>query len=137
MVLRKQEGERETCNDLNERLRELEDALDNVDMNLRQDKASMPGVEDDKSSSAGIGGVSYLYIAAALIPIVVAAALYFAKPQMVLRKEKGKSVICMKNLAKWTAIITAAGWAVLFGLKYCGIFNGSASASSNAGDSDE
>ncbi len=106
--------------DIEHRLRELESALNNTEQTLRQE-APMPNGDGGAKESTGMC-FPYVYIIGALIPLITAAALYFSKPKWVTKK-KGKQVICMGKLLKWTAIITAIGWIGLYLINYCGAFN--------------
>ncbi len=110
--------------DFEQRLRELEDTLTDTEGVLRRQKAPMPNDDVDDSIEKGKGFCfPYVYIIGVLIPLITVAALYFAKPKFVTKKVKGKQVVCMKSLLKWTAVITAVGWVVLYLINYYGVFN--------------
>ena len=109
--------------DFEQRLQELEETLNQTEGALQREKATMPNGNDDEAGTSLPTCYPYLYIAGAVIPLITAAALYFAKPKWVTKKEKGKQVICIQELLKWTAIITAIGWVGLYLINYCGAFN--------------
>lgn len=115
--------------DIEERLRQLEDTLTNTESVLQREKASMPNSDDNTSgteSGSGIKCFPYVYIIGVVIPLITAAALYFAKPKWVSKKDKGKQVVCMTSLLKWTLIISVIGWVGLYLVNYCGAFSGAA-----------
>lgn len=102
--------------DFEERLRELEETLNDTESALQQEKAPMPS--DDLKDTTNSSRSPYLYAIGALIPIIVATALYFSKPGFVTKQEKGKKVVCLKKLFLWTAVITAVGYGGLFLFNY-------------------
>jgi len=106
--------------DFEQRLRELEETLTDTESALHHQQASMPNDDDDDGAKKTVR-FSYLYIIGVVIPLLTAAALYFLKPKMVTKKVKGKQVICMAALLKWTLLISAVGWLVLYLLKYSGV----------------
>ncbi|KKM21229.1 hypothetical protein LCGC14_1637530 [marine sediment metagenome] len=107
--------------DFEQRLKELEDSINTAEIEVQRSNANMPASDDnDKGGSATC--YPYVYIIAAIIPVLVVAALYFAKPKWITKKVKGKQVICLQSLLKWAAIITAIGWVGLYLTYYCGAF---------------
>lgn len=101
--------------DFEQQLRELEQALESTENEFQQQKAPMPTKE---GSTEGSKFMTYMYITAGSIPIVIAGGLYFLKPNLVLKKVKGKKKVDMKSLIKWTLIISAFCWACQYGFYY-------------------
>nr|QBK87413.1 MAG: membrane protein [Marseillevirus LCMAC201] len=106
--------------DFEQRLKELEDSINDAEVAVQRDNATMPA--SDIGGSISGSPYSYVYIIAAIIPLLVVGALFFAKPKWVTKKVKGKRVICWQSLIKWASIITVIGWSGLFLVNYCGVF---------------
>ena len=105
--------------DFEQRLRELEDSINNAEIAVQQTSANMPANDNNAGSATCY---PYVYIIGAIIPVLVVAALYFAKPIWITKKVKGKQVIRMQQLLIWAVLITAIGWVGLYLAYYCGAF---------------
>lgn len=109
---------------IEERLAQLEDAIYQTERVINKEK--MPGTDDTTAEAPKTGSetkFSYIYLVAGLIPLIVGAGLYLAKPAFVMKKVKGKKVVCVQSVLKWTAMVTIVLWAGLYGLYYFGLLN--------------
>lgn len=97
--------------DIEQRLKELEAALDNTEHTPRQEKGAESSVIELPRC------YNYFYIIAAAIPVITALVLYFSKPKLVLKKGSATK-ICMVALLKWVFVFTLLGWAILYGAHY-------------------
>lgn len=95
--------------DFEQRLRELEDTLNDTENALNRDNSLMP--QDDSTGNTG-AKVPYMYIIGGLIPLLVACVLYFYKPRFVTKKVKGSyelNYIRLFMIVGIVAAICAAG----------------------------
>ena len=102
--------------DFEQQLKELEDTIGNNEEYIEKDsvkKEEKPKTEKPK--------IPLLYIVSGLIPIVIAAILYFTKPRWITYKKKTKYLISWQKLLILTAVITALLWGILYGLVRNGI----------------
>ena len=104
--------------DIEQRLRDLEETLSHTESMIHKEKSNMPTGDEFVEQMR----VNYLYIVGALIPIVTALVLYFMKPAMVTKDNKGKKLE-MSKLLMWVGVVTILVWGLMFGLKYFGIID--------------
>lgn len=113
---------------IDQKLEDLENTINNADEKISQ-TANMPDKTVSKNQSVKTPlCVKYVYLIAGFVPILSIVAFYYSKPKFVVKKVKGKTVICWKNVFKYTAIITgiavvgaitADHYGVLKGKSFC------------------
>lgn len=69
--------------------------------------------------------LSYMFIGAVLIPVVLGMVLYFLQPGFVqVQDDSGKYVRSGKKVAYWTLLITLIAWVGLYLFTYCQGYTG-------------
>ena len=86
--------------------------MDKSDDTVERASTSEPAT----GSSTTKGNPRYYYIAAAVVPVLIAGVLYTMQPKFVSKKCKGgKTKLVVSKLIKWTVGITILLWMGLYG----------------------
>lgn len=94
-------------------LEELEQAVAETDEVIKSDKAYMKEGKNFCDFE-----VDYKMGLVLLVPVFVGLVLYFIKPKFVMKKVKGKEVVCMTSVFMYSLLSLVFAGGLLFGVKY-------------------
>ena len=102
---------------LEEKIADLEEAIYNAEISIKNERAEMPSTINDSDANvdekiAAGHNYIYAYIGAALIPLLTAGLLYLLKPKFIMKSKRSKKISTLK-LAQVTGLITIVAVAIL------------------------
>lgn len=108
---------------LDQRLRELEEALAMADNTLKNENKKE--ILSKLSNTDNVTTITKFHVIGVSIPFLAILGLYFIKPKfvMITDKKSGKQILCPKRLLMFAFLITIASYLGLYGLKYFKIYS--------------